>query len=216
MTKPLTLQRPASPATITPDHIRTLLSQARQAVADAEREYRAAALDALATDQDADHSDAAAHDALGRARQEVTRLEAVLIEVEARNTADANKTAIDGAAAQDKASRAVFAAQAKLAKEGEAIIAAYAQWWAKLLAGDMKCREQFAINPRLRRDLAHAISAPLAVSREISRVAVAGSLLPPGADQRGPTLSDRTKWAPMGHAFADIAGAVLPASPATY
>jgi hypothetical protein len=112
---------------------------------------------------------------------------------------------------QDKAAQAAFDAQAALAHEGEAILAAYVAWWGRMREAESVCRTQAAANPRVRQDLAHA--APLAdlVRKEIARIGTT-TPLPPGADNRAAALSDRREWQSLGDAFAALAAAVLPDS----
>lgn len=149
--------------------------------------------------------------ALQAARARKDDLNAAQVAWNAQEAARQAKARTADAERQDKAARAAFDAQAALAREGEALIAAYVAWWGRMRDAEAACRTQAAANPRVRQDLAQA--APLAdlVKKEIARVGTT-TPLPPGGDNLAAALSDRREWQSLGEVFAVLAATACPSA----
>lgn len=196
---------------MSPDELSSRRNAAEAALAEAERLHGKAALAAEQELPGSAQQLVAAVETLQLARDKVRDVLAAQIESEALQAEQRRAERAAQIEKQDKASRAVFAASAKLAREGEAIIADFANWYATASEAEAACRREFAANPRLRSDLAHVNLADL-VGREITRVAVAGHL-PPGPNVMGATLGNPQDWPSLGSIFAGRAEAVLPPTP---
>lgn len=178
----------------------------------------AAALDAhgraaLASQQELPGANVRLTEAVQRLQEARTKLETLQAAQRAWEAQEAERHASAAAAEagrQDKAALAAFDHLTTVAKEGEPVLAAYEEWWVKLLAADEACRIHFAENPRLRPDLAGYSLADL-VSREITRQASAKPL-PPCANALAAELSDRRAWEPLSAFFTALANVVLPAT----
>ena len=198
---------------LTPSDLANRRNAAEAALSRAESLHRKAA---LAVEQQVPGAAAGLIEAtenLALANAKVRDVLAAQIEAEAE---DAERRRRDQAAyveKEDRATRAVFAAQAAVAREGEPVIAAFTAWWSRLLDANAACRAEFATNPRLRSDLALLNVADL-VGREITRASAHGRI-PPGPNVIGATLSDPGTWQSLGSILADQAAAVLPASTKT-
>ena len=186
------------------------LAAADEAIAVAEREHGSAALAAELEAPGAAARLVAAVQALQAARTRKTDLTAARAAWEAQESSREAKVRAADAEKEDKAALAAFDAQAAFAREGEAVIAAYVRWWAKMMAAGDDCRARAAANPRVRRDLAQQNLEAL-VKKEISRVATT-TPFPPGADLLNVTLSDKREWPSLGDTFGDLAASVCPDS----
>jgi hypothetical protein len=182
-----------------------------EAEAYAEREYQQAARDVeLSVD---------GRDRLKRSREALQTARDALADFRAgRDAWDAEqrqRSAADRAeeiARQDKASRAKFAKLAALAKDGEAQLAAYVEWFERFRAQAAVCRDEFGANERLRQDMAF-IDVIEPTTRQIAKAAAAlgldGNRLPPGSNVLAATTSDPREWPSLGDHFGDLAKVVL-------
>ncbi len=186
------------------------LAVADEAVAAAEREHGSAA---LAVEQQVPGAAARLVDAvqaLQAARARKNDLTAAQATWNAQEADRRGKLAAAEAEKQDKAARAAFDTQAAIAREGEAIIAAYAKWWERMMVANDDCRAQATTNPRVRQDLDNQ-NLEVLVKREISRVATT-TTLPPGSDRMAPMLSDKREWPSLADTFEALAATACPDS----
>lgn len=186
------------------DAIRTRIQDAQIAAADAERAWRVAAL-AVETGGDPTQ-EKAAEAGLRSVRQELTRLEAILLEVEAQDAeaARAAQKATDDA--QDAELAQAFDQLAAVAKRAQPALVAYSTEFSALVAAAEKAQGLARTNPRVRQDITAGSMASF-VALELARVGT-GRVLPPGADVWAGAARDTRQIIPFVDHFRDISAAI--------
>jgi len=145
------------------------------------------------------------------ARRDIARLEAILIEVDSREHAAADKARIARQGQEDASVIEAFKGQAKAAAALQVAVKGYVEAYQGLTAAGDVARNAAARNPRVRSDLA-PLNAKTYTAAEIARqAAVADHLLPPGASW--PTASrDPKAMRPLTAHFEALTAAILPAT----
>ena len=202
---PLSLRPPAIRGGIpTIEQAQARVTDAEQAVQDAEDSWRAAILANEAGDcTPADVE--AAEAALASARAAQTRAEAILEAAYGRAAAEASAANKAARNAQDALALDAFDKMTKAAKVIEKAARTYATAYDELIEAANSMRGAVQGNPRVRSDLLQALPVKRAVALELVRAG--GTYLPPGASSGLLGQAPQT-ITPISKAFADLASLV--------
>ena len=194
----------SAPTSLSADTVRERIDAAETAAHEAEIAWRTAALAAEASGDNTDELSAEA--AMLKARREVARLEAVLVEVAARDANEALAAQRAREAEEDAEASAALDVLCKAAKAAEPAIKSYANAYAGLASAYEQFRHAAARNPRVRPDLV-AQSLPKRVGDEIVRHSE-GRPLAPGGDTWTAASTDPRNLTPIKVYFDDLARAI--------
>jgi hypothetical protein len=182
---------------------------ARARIAEAEAEYSTIALEVELGAPGAAVRLERAREAVENAKTKLQDLDAAQTAVEAQERERGRKKAAALAEREDREARAALDALAATAVEGEAVIRAFVEWWAKFVKAWHSVQAQSVKNPRFRHNVAHLSFAEF-VRRELARVA-SSDPMPPGANAGAALLDDRRTWKPLGQEIGELAATALPA-----
>ncbi len=193
---------------LTADAVRGRIEAAETAASEAERTWRLAALAVEAGGNPAD--EAAAEDHLREARRNLTRLQAVLLEVEAQNAEDARAAQAAQEASEDAEIAKAAAAWAKAAQAVAPAVASYATAYRDLVETGDRLRSLASTNPRVRQDLLIQHTDAM-ISLELARVCA--GVVPPGADRWAVTSRDAREITPIASHIESVAANLLGSAP---